>query len=113
MFNVYEYMLSVLSEIEFPVYFIQRPDGDRRETFITFNYTTENDWFSNDEQETEVYSVTVNFVTKNPALIVPNTEKIKTLLNSQSDITRVIKRGTVYTKELKLYTTIITFKIYK
>ena len=75
--DIVSYLVNLLSPVGLNSYFIHKPDGRKEDEYITFNFITNNEWYSNDEEEAEKYLVTINYMTKANKNIIPTSKKIK------------------------------------
>ena len=69
--DIVSYLVNLLSPVGLNSYFIHKPDGRKEDEYITFNFITNNEWYSNDEEEAEKYLVTINYMTKANKNIIP------------------------------------------
>jgi hypothetical protein len=91
--NIVDYLVNLLSSVGLNSYFIHKPDGKKELDYITFNFTIDDDWYSNDCVELEKYLVTINHMTQSAKNIMPITEKMKQVINNDEHCYAYVNRG--------------------
>ena len=109
--NIVDYLVNLLSSVGLNSYFIHKPDGKKELDYITFNFTIDDDWYSNDCVELEKYLVTINHMTQSAKNIMPITEKMKQVINNDEHCYAYVNRGSHYHKDTQQFNTATTFTV--
>ena len=104
---------EIFSDLNIPVIFIHKPDGYIVDDYITYNFTTDEYFHSNNENEGVRYMITFNYMTKNVKNVLPNSRKIEEILKNHESFVGVKNRGTAYIKDTKEFFTAITVYYYE
>ena len=112
--NINEKIVSLLFDVNLPVYFIHKPNdnySEKIDDFITFNYRRNNNWYSNDVSEVEQFSVTLNYITKSIEKVVDTKNLILEQLKNNDRVFSVVDYQTVYDNSTSEFLSVITFTI--
>lgn len=109
--DIVSYLVNLLSPAGLNSYFIHKPDGRKEDEYITFNFITNNEWYSNDEEEAEKYLVTINYMTKANKNIIPTSKKIKEVIDHDERCAGYSNKGSLYLKDTQEFITAITFTV--
>ena len=104
---------DVFSELNMPVIFIHKPDGYSIDDYVTYNFTIDDFFHSNNENECKRYFITFNYLTKNNKNVLPNSRLIESMLKKHDAFTAIKNRGTKYIKDTKEFFTVITVYYYE
>lgn len=104
---------EIFSDLNIPVIFIHKPDGYVVDDYITYNFTIDEYFHSNNENEGIRYMITFNYMTKNVKNVLPNSRKIEEILKKHESFVGVKNRGTLYIKDTKEFFTAITVYYYE
>ena len=108
--NINTVIVNSLKGLGYKVYFLQKPDGVAGDDYVTFNYTENSDWYSNDKPEVDTYFVTLNIVTPRPEKVFEMDSVIRQQLKETEGFTGISNQGSIYDKELRTFYTVITFE---
>ena len=91
---------EIFSDLNIPVIFIHKPDGYVVDDYITYNFTIDEYFHSNNENEGVRYMITFNYMTKNVKNVLPYSREIEEILKNHESFVGVKNRGTLYIKDL-------------
>ena len=104
---------EIFSDLNIPVIFIHKPDGYVVDDYITYNFTIDEYFHSNNENEGTRYMITFNYITKNVKNVLPYSREIEKNLRNHNSFVGVKNRGTAYIKDTKEFFTAITVYYYE
>ena len=97
--NINERICSLLSQVCEDVFYVHKPDGYEVDKYMTFNFTINGFWNSDNISEMDKYYITVNFLTKNQMELNPMIEKLKSIIRNEEMCYGFQNRGTTYIKD--------------
>ena len=104
---------EMFSDLGMPVIFIHKPDGYVLDDYLTYNFTIDEYFHSNNQSEGNRYFITFNYLTKNNKNVLPNSRAIEDILKKHNLFLGVKHRGTSYIKDTKEFFTVITAYYYE
>ena len=104
---------EMFSDLGMPVIFIHKPDGYALGDYLTYNFTIDEYFHSNNQSEGNRYFITFNYLTKNNKNVLPNSRAIEDILKNHESFVGVKNRGTLYIKDTKEFFTAITVYYYE
>lgn len=102
----------LLKECGYSVFYVLKPDGFDLDTYITFDTTIKDEWFSNDGIEVSTYMVTINIITKKLNEMPIIVEKMKKIVNDDPNCCYFMNRGNTYIKDTREFFSACTFFMY-
>ena len=97
--DINERICSLLSQVYEDVFYVHKPDGYEVDKYMTFNFTINGFWNSDNISEVDKYYITVNFLTKNQMELNPMIEKLKSIIRNEEMCYGFQNRGTTYIKD--------------
>lgn len=97
--DINERICSLLSQVCEDVFYVYKPDGYEVDKYMTFNFTINGFWNSDNISEMDKYYITVNFLTKNQMELNPMVEKLKSIIRDEEMCYGFQNRGTTYIKD--------------
>ena len=107
-----ERLYNLLKDVEYDTFYVLKPDGLELDTYITFDTTVKDEWFSNDGIEVSTYMVTINIITKNLEVMPVIIEQMKKNVNDDPNCCYFMNRGNTYIKDTREFFSACTFFMY-
>ena len=104
---------EVLNDLNIPIFFIHKPDNYIVDDYLTYNFTIDEYFHSNNKNECKRYYVTFNYLTKDNKKVLPGSREIEVLLKDSELFFGIKNRGTLYIKDTKEFFTAITVNYYE
>ena len=107
-----ERLYNLLKDVEYDTFYVLKPDGLELDTYITFDTTVKDEWFSNDGIEVSTYMVTINIITKDLEVMPVIIEQMKKIVNDDPNCCYFMNRGNTYIKDTREFFSACTFFMY-
>lgn len=109
--QINEIISNLLSDLDYNVFYIFKPDGIELDTYITFNTDIQDTWFSDNDNEANTFMIVINILTKDIKQISDIIFQIKNIISSNQNCYNFINRGSSYIKDTGEYFTACTFSM--
>ena len=109
--QINEIICNLLSSLEYDVFYIFKPDGIELDTYITFDTSIQNSWFSNDGHEANTFMIVVNILTKDIKQISNIINQIIEIVDTNQNCYNFLNRGNSYIKDTGEYFSACTFNM--
>ena len=107
--DVLERITTLLNEVTDEVYYVFKPDGIPIDDYLVFRFLVEDDWYSDNTHEMDLYYITINHLTKDQRNIYPVEKKLREVIDADKFTYGLINQGSTYIKDTKEYFTALTF----
>lgn len=97
--NINELICNMFDETKFDIFYVHKPDGYVVDEYITFNFTMDEIWKSDNDNEMDRYFITLNFITKDISKLSDMIIKIKKIIKKNELCYGFMNRGTIYNKD--------------
>ena len=104
---------ETLYELGIPLFFIHKPDNYIVDDYLTYNFTVDDYFHSDNQNEGKRYYITFNYLTTNNKNVLPISREIEKRLKNNDSFLGVKNRGTKYIKDTKEFFTVITVYYYE
>lgn len=107
--NILEYICNLLQETNLDAFYVIKPMGYPADDYLTFNFTINDTWYSDNTNEMIKYKITINHMTKNQSNIYPVETQLRNIIKKDMYSYGLVNQGSMYIKDTQEYFTALTF----